>query len=270
SVKFDVDANGKITIGGQDAFLDTAGNLTTSNAGGTGTAATLDGLMQASADAAKATTGAYTSSVSLRGTTYNFTDATDGNMTYTATISKDEVMAKVGSTDTASTVAGAATASTVNYASGVLSGSITFNSTGADVGKADATYKDASGNFTSVKEFTTQYKVDRDTGAVSVNANLLGDGTAGTVDDSNSNPFAKAVGSAAYVTSGGKITSEATTAGTATTDPLKALDDAISSIDKFRSSLGAIQNRLGSAVTNLNNTTTNLSEAQSRIQDADY
>ncbi|BBQ83305.1 flagellin [Klebsiella sp. WP3-W18-ESBL-02] len=270
SVKFDVDSNGKVTIGGQDAFLDTAGNLTTSNAGGTGTAATLDGLMQASADAAKAATGAYTSSVSVGGTTYNFTDATNGNMTYTATISKDEVMAKVASTDTASTVAGHATASTVNYASGVLKGSITFNSTGADVGKADATYKDANGNFTDVKQFTTQYKVDKDTGAVTVNANLLGDGTAGTVDNSNSNPFAKSVGSAAYVTSGGKITSEATAAGTATKDPLAALDAAISSIDKFRSSLGAIQNRLDSAVTNLNNTTTNLSEAQSRIQDADY
>ncbi len=58
--------------------------------------------------------------------------------------------------------------------------------------------------------------------------------------------------------------------GTATADPLKALDAAISQIDKFRSSLGAVQNRLDSAVTNLNNTTTNLSEAQSRIQDADY
>ncbi|WP_438436776.1 FliC/FljB family flagellin [Kluyvera sichuanensis] len=283
SVKFDVDSNGKVTIGGQDAFLDKSGNLTTSNAGGTGTAATLDVLMQKSADAAKTGAGSYTSSVSLGGTTYNFTDATNGNMTYTATISKDEVMAKVASTDTASTVAGHATASTVSYASGVLKGSITFNSTGADVGKADATYKDANGNFTNVKQFTTQYKVDKDTGAVTVNANLLGDGTdgpngdktgtgtgAGTPDNTNANPFAKVVGSEAYVTSTGKITSSATAAGTATTDPLKALDDAIASIDKFRSSLGAIQNRLDSAVTNLNNTTTNLSEAQSRIQDADY
>lgn len=270
SVNFDVDANGKVTIGGQDAFLDKSGNLTTNNAGGAGTAATLDGLMKASADGSKAATDKYTSSVSLGDTTYNFTDATNGNMTYTATISKDEVMAKVASTDTSSNVVGAATAATVNYASGVLKGSITFNSTGADVGKADATYKDTSGNFTSVKEFTTQYKVDKDTGSVSVNANLLGDGAAGTVDNSNSNPFAKAVGSDAYVSSTGKITSDATAAGTATTDPLKALDDAIASIDKFRSSLGAIQNRLDSAVTNLNNTTTNLSEAQSRIQDADY
>ncbi|VAE78821.1 flagellin (flagellin core protein) [Enterobacter hormaechei] len=77
-------------------------------------------------------------------------------------------------------------------------------------------------------------------------------------------------GKVAHKDANGKITTDAQTATTATTDPLKALDDAISSIDKFRSSLGAVQNRLSSAVTNLNNTTTNLSEAQSRIQDADY
>lgn len=77
-------------------------------------------------------------------------------------------------------------------------------------------------------------------------------------------------GKVAYKDAAGKITTDAQTATTTTTDPLKALDAAISDIDKFRSSLGAIQNRLDSAVTNLNDTTTNLSEAQSRIQDADY
>ncbi len=73
-----------------------------------------------------------------------------------------------------------------------------------------------------------------------------------------------------YVSANGTLTTDATSEGTVTKDPLKALDEAISSINKFRSSLGAIQNRLDSAVTNLNNTTTNLSEAQFRIQDADY
>lgn len=273
SVKFDVDTNGKLTIGGQAAYLDASGNLSTNNAAG-GTQADLSTLMTTSSNKSTTGAGSYTSSVSLGGTTYDFKDTSAaGNMTYTATISKDEVMAKVSSTDTAASTAGAVTASKVSYASGVMKGDITFNSTGANVGKADATYKDASGNFTDVAQFTTQYKVDKDTGAVTVNANLTGDGIAANgskVDNTNSNKFAQAVGSAAFVTTGGKITTESTTAGTATADPLAALDKAISNIDKFRSSLGAVQNRLNSAVTNLNNTTTNLSEAQSRIQDADY
>ena len=82
--------------------------------------------------------------------------------------------------------------------------------------------------------------------------------------------YAADVGAKAYISADGKLTTKTTSEGTATKDPLAALDEAIASIDKFRSSLGAIQNRLGSAVTNLNNTTTNLSSAQSRIQDADY
>ena len=100
--------------------------------------------------------------------------------------------------------------------------------------------------------------MDKDTGTVSV---ASGTGTG---------KYAANVGAQAYVSAEGKLTTNTTSSGTVTKDPLAALDDAISSIDKFRSSLGAVQNRLSSAVTNLNNTTTNLSEAQSRIQDADY
>ena len=270
TVKFDVDNNGKVTVGGQQAFLDASGNLTTSNAGGEDQA-TLQTLMQKSSDNAALTDGTeYSSSVSLGGTTYNFNTADAGEMTYSATISKDEVMAKVSSTDTAVDVDGAVKGAVVNYTSGVLTGSIAFNSTGTEVGKSSSTYKTESGSFTDTKQFTTQYKVDKDTGAVTVNANLTGNGAGNIVDNSNSNPFAKTVGAAVNVTSAGKITTDTTSAGSATSDPLAALDAAISSIDQFRSSLGAIQNRLDSAVTNLNNTTTNLSEAQSRIQDADY
>lgn len=269
SVDFDVDTNGNVTVGGKTAYLDSAGNLTTNNAAGAAAGVKFDDLMQAASDNSKAGTP-ITSSLSLNGTTYNFnttTGATAGQMTYTATISKDEVMAMAAGADSTGTpAAGAVIDAKVNYTSGVMTGQIDFD--GAKVGKAASTFKDAAGNLTSVASFTTQYKVDRDTGAVTVNANLLADGT--TVDNSSANPYAKAVGSDAFVTASGKVTTEATAAGTATKDPLKALDDAISSIDKFRSSLGAIQNRLDSAVTNLNNTTTNLSEAQSRIQDADY
>ncbi|QKJ87556.1 Flagellin [Paramixta manurensis] len=267
SVKFDVDSNGNITVGGQKAYLDAAGNLSTNNAAG-GDQATLNGLFSDSSTNA----GTSTASISLGGTTYNF-DTADGNMAYTATISKDEVLAKVASTDTAATADSAVKGATINYNSGVLKGSISFDSTGADVGKSSDTFLDASGNFTKTKQYTTQYKVDADTGAVTVNANLTGDGVAAngsTVDNSSSNPFAKTVGSTAYVTADGNVTTNTTSAGTVTADPLAALDKAISSIDQFRSSLGAVQNRLDSAITNLNNTTTNLSAAQSRIQDADY
>lgn len=274
NVSFEVDANGAVTIGGKAAYLDSVGNLSTTDAEGSGTTATFSALMQTSSDKAKA--GDYTSSVTLNNTTYDFANTT-GDVTYTATLSKDEVMAQVAAANNGATDASAKTA-TINYSSGVMAGKIVFGgTTGSSVGKADAVYKDASGNFTDVKQYATQYKVDHDTGAVSVNANLTkltvdtaGKVTASTVDNNSTNPYAKAVGSDAFVTSTGKVTTEATAAGTATTDPLKALDDAIASIDKFRSSLGAIQNRLDSAVTNLNNTTTNLSEAQSRIQDADY
>lgn len=269
SVDFDVDTNGNVTIGGKTAYLDSAGNLTTNNAAGATAGVKFDDLMQAAANNSKASTP-ITSSLSLNGTTYNFntSGANAGQMTYTATISKDEVMAMAAGADSTGTppANGTVIDAKVNYTSGVMAGSIDFD--GAKVGKAAGTYKDASGNLTSVARFTTQYKVDRDTGAVTVNANLLANGV--TVDNSSSNPYAKAVGSDVFVTASGKVTTEATAAGTATKDPLAALDAAISSIDKFRSSLGAIQNRLDSAVTNLNNTTTNLSEAQSRIQDADY
>lgn len=262
TVEFEADNNGKLTIGGQTAYMDTTGNLTTNNASGTLTQATLDSVFTQSS--AKAAAGDYNSTVAIGGTTYGFA-ATTGDVTYTASISKDEVMAKVAAADDGATAAGAAKSAVIDYKSGVMKGAVNFS--GADVGKSSDTYSDSNGNFTDVAKFTTQYAVDKDTGAVTVKANLLANGDE---DNSSANPNAKTVGAAVNVTASGKITTDATSAGSATSDPLAALDSAISSIDKFRSSLGAIQNRLDSAVTNLNNTTTNLSEAQSRIQDADY
>ena len=58
--------------------------------------------------------------------------------------------------------------------------------------------------------------------------------------------------------------------GTATGNPLAALDSALQKVDDLRSHLGAIQNRFESTIANLSNTTTNLSAARSRIEDADY
>lgn len=77
-------------------------------------------------------------------------------------------------------------------------------------------------------------------------------------------------GAQLYVDSDGDFTFEATTAGTASLEPLKLLDEALSKVDNLRSDLGAIQNRFESAITNLQTNETNLSAARSRIEDADY
>lgn len=58
--------------------------------------------------------------------------------------------------------------------------------------------------------------------------------------------------------------------GSATQNPLAALDKALQDVDDLRSHLGAIQNRFQSTIANLNNTVNNLSAARSRIEDADY
>ncbi|HGK4674732.1 TPA: FliC/FljB family flagellin [Kluyvera georgiana] len=250
-VNFDVDANGDVTIGGQAAYLDSTGNLTTNNAG-IGASAKLSDLF------ASGSTLATAGSIQLSGTTYNFTAAATSGLTYTKTVSADTVLSTVQSAAAANA---AVTGATINYNTGIQSATTSFggaNTNGA--GNSNDTYVDADKELTKTAAYTINYNVDKDTGTVTVASN--GAGATGK--------FAATVGAQAYVNSAGKLTTETTSAGTATKDPLAALDAAISSIDKFRSSLGAIQNRLDSAVTNLNNTTTNLSEAQSRIQDADY
>lgn len=246
TVNFDADSNGKITIGGKDAYVDAAGNLTTNNSGGASTvAATMTSLMKL---ATENTTGA---TLNFKGTEYSV--ATGGSTTtpavvsYKASVSSDVVLS-----------ATKAAASTITMNSGALSNTISFGATGTSA----ATYVDDSGNITDVKDYTVSYAVNKDNGAVTV-------ASYASVTDTNKD-YSPTIGATVNVTAGGKITTDATSTGTSTSNPLAALDDAISSIDKFRSSLGAIQNRLDSAVTNLNNTTTNLSEAQSRIQDADY
>ncbi|MFU0920912.1 FliC/FljB family flagellin [Kluyvera sichuanensis] len=250
-VKFDVDANGDVTIGGQAAYLDATGNLSTNNAG-IAASAKLSDLF------ASGSTLATAGSIQLSGTTYNFGATATSGLTYTKTVSADTVLSTVQSAATANA---AVTGATINYNTGIQSATTSFggaNTNGA--GNSNDTYTDADKELTKTAAYTINYNVDKDTGTVTVASN--GAGATGK--------FAATVGAQAYVNSAGKLTTDTTSAGTATKDPLAALDAAISSIDKFRSSLGAIQNRLDSAVTNLNNTTTNLSEAQSRIQDADY
>ncbi|WP_133623876.1 FliC/FljB family flagellin [Erwinia sp. LJJL01] len=245
SVSFDTDSSGNITIGGAAAFVDAGGNLTTNN-GGTGTvAATMTSLLKLASENADGAT------LSFKGTDYTVatggTAAAQADITYSATVSSDVVLSE-----------SKAAASTITYNSGVLTKDVTFDNTG----KATGTYVDDKGDITNTASYTTSYAVNKDTGAVTVSGY-----TSATDPDKKYSPT---IGAAVNVTAAGKITTDATSKGSATTDPLAALDKAIASIDQFRSSLGAIQNRLGSAVTNLNNTTTNLSSAQSRIQDADY
>ncbi|MEG1209828.1 MAG: FliC/FljB family flagellin [Leclercia sp.] len=261
TVKFDTDSAGKITIGGEKAFLDSAGNLTT-NAAGAGTIpATTEDLVKVGSSFSGSG-----GTLTFNGTDYTIAKGTDpsstptdfsddvaGDITYKAAVSKDVVLAETTSTGTATTVA---------MKSGVMTSSLTF----AD-GTSTDTYTDAEGAITKTKDYTTSYAVNKDTGEVTI-ADYVAKNSAGTVIDDSK--YQQATGAVVNLNSSGKLTTDTTSAGTATSDPLKALDDALSSIDKFRSSLGAIQNRLDSAVTNLNNTTTNLSEAQSRIQDADY
>ncbi|MFJ5158980.1 FliC/FljB family flagellin [Pantoea sp. NPDC088449] len=237
-VNFDVDASGNITIGGQTAYL-SGGALTTNNADGATTGAKMEDLFTA----ADANTGGA-SSVDFGGKTYKFAGSAAG-ATYKDTVASDALLATVKA-DTGTT--------TITFNSEALKYDATFSS-----GTSADTFVDNDGALTTTASYTTNYSVNADTGAVTVAAGGSGTGK-----------YAADVGATAYVSSTGKLTTDTTSAGTATTDPLAALDSAISSIDKFRSSLGAIQNRLDSAVTNLNNTTTNLSEAQSRIQDADY
>ncbi len=77
-------------------------------------------------------------------------------------------------------------------------------------------------------------------------------------------------GKIAYKDADGKITTDAQTATTKTTNPLEKLDAALAKVDALRSDLGAIQNRFDSTITNLGNTVNNLTSARSRIEDADY
>ncbi|EMP9546760.1 flagellin FliC [Enterobacter hormaechei] len=245
TVNFDTDSAGNITIGGKAAYVDASGNLTTNNAGGAADA-TMKALLKT---ASENTDGA---TLNFKGTEYTVApgvDATNtGVVSYKATVSSDVVLAETK-----------ANATNISMNSGVLTKNLAFDATGAST---DNTFVDDAGNITSVEDYTVSYAVNKDNGNVTVAAYS-------SATDTNKT-YSPTIGAAVNVTSSGKITTEATSVGTATTDPLASLDDAISSIDKFRSSLGAVQNRLSSAVTNLNNTTTNLSEAQSRIQDADY
>ncbi|MCG7325928.1 flagellin [Achromobacter sp. ACRQX] len=239
ATSFEVDATGKVTIGGKEAYLDLAGNLTTNNAGTT-TAATLESVLQAASEV----TGAGNASVAIGGKTYSSNAAGDG-LEFTDTISSDALLAQVKA-DASGDV-------TITLGQGITSADLTFTS-----GKSDDTYVDGKGVFTTTQTYETDYKVDPNTGKVTV---MGGDGTG---------DYKPQIGAEVKVSSSGKLTTEDTSEGTKTTDPMKTLDAAFTKLDKLTGELGAVQNRLESTIANLNNVVNNLSNARSRIQDADY
>ncbi|MGO4392524.1 FliC/FljB family flagellin [Variovorax sp. M-6] len=239
STDFEVDSTGAITIGGQAAYI-SAGNLTTNNVGAppAATAATLFG----SAD-----TTAGASSIKLNGTTYNFGAAAGSGFTYTKTATKDQVTAAID----------AAPAATVNLGSGIFASSVGFAAVG---GISNNTWMDNDKELTKIAggAYTTTYAVNAVNGEVTV-ASTTGTGK-----------YAAAVGATAYVNSAGKLTTDTTSKGSKTVDPLAAIDAALAKVDSLRGNLGAVQNRFGSTIANLGTTITNLSSSRSRIEDADY
>ncbi|MNK83187.1 Flagellin [compost metagenome] len=237
TTSFEVDATGKVTVGGQTAYLDAAGNLTTNSAGAT-TAATMNNLLTNAASAA-----AGTASISIGGKTYSST-GTASSVTFTNTITSDALLANVKASGTAVIV---------KLGQGITSANVSLTS-----GKSTDTYVDDKGTFNTTPTYTTVYTVDPNTGKATVKS-----GT-GTGD------YAPKVGAEAKVNSSGRLTTEDTSNGTKTTDPMKTLDAAFTKLDKLTGELGAVQNRLESTIANLNNVVNNLSNARSRIQDADY
>ncbi|WP_241050727.1 flagellin [Achromobacter xylosoxidans] len=233
---FEVDATGNVTIGGKAAYLATTGELSTNDPTGTAAQAKLNDVLTTTSKAASA-------SISIGGKTFNGTGTVD-EVTYTDTVAKDALLA---------TFKAGAAGSEINLGQGITAAKLTFTT-----GTSTDTWVDGSGNFTRVEDYDTVYTVDPNTGKATVKS-----GT-GTGD------YAPKVGATAYVSASGKLTTETTSKGDKTSDPLKTLDAAFTKLDKLTGELGAVQNRLESTIANLNNVVNNLSSARSRIQDADY
>ncbi|WP_063580385.1 flagellin [Achromobacter ruhlandii] len=237
---FEVDSAGNVTIGGKAAFLTTTGELTTNNPTGAVPAATLTSILTATSKAA-----VNDASVSIGGKLYN-SSGTAGEVHYVDTKSKDEVLAalKAGLVN-----------SNVVLGDGFATATLAFTN-----GQSTDTYVDDAGDFTTIAggTYTTTYTADPNNGTITVKG---GTGTGA---------YAPKIGATVYVSAAGKLTTETTSQGDRTTDPLKTLDAAFNVLNKLTGEMGAVQNRLESTINNLNNVVNNLSNARSRIQDADY
>ncbi|WP_313758958.1 FliC/FljB family flagellin [Atlantibacter hermannii] len=227
-----IDKAGKMTAADDNAalYIDASGNLTKNNATG-GTVATLDKLEVNT----KTGGGVVASKVTTEaGTVINFAGSADG--TAKGQISASNVKISAADLQAKADVAGF-TSSTGFSVAGQAGGGANAKLNGSDAYiKGDGVTIDN----------TAKYYVQED-GAI----------TNGS-------------GKIAYKDADGKITTDAQTATTKTTNPLEKLDAALAKVDALRSDLGAIQNRFDSTITNLGNTVNNLTSARSRIEDADY
>ncbi|ECJ2402572.1 FliC/FljB family flagellin [Salmonella enterica subsp. diarizonae] len=235
AVDFDVDASGNISIGGKTAYLN--GKVLSTNKGTATAQATMETLF------GEADKDAHTDTITFGGKTYAFGSTAGRGFTYKDTVSSDSVMASVKLDASA----------TVHLNSGVLAATVTL-----DKGVSTTTFVDADNEMTTAGTYTTTYSINKDNGEVTVK------------DGTGTGKYAPEKGAKAYVSADGKLTTKTTSKGTATNDPLKALDNALSQVDALRSDLGAVQNRFDSTITNLGSTINNLSSARSRIEDADY
>ncbi|MDX3986654.1 MAG: flagellin [Achromobacter sp.] len=239
----EVDASGKVTLDGQAAFITTEGELTSNQKAAGTVAATIDNVLTIGvANAGKGGT------LTIGETTYKAGTAA-GDISFNATATKADVL---------TAMSGAAGASTITMGSGITKATVTI---GASSTESTNTYVDTKGELTQIAggTYDTTYSINKDTGAVNV------------VSTTATDPkYAATVGAQAYVGSDGTLTTEKTSAGSKTVDPMKTLDAAFTKLDKLTGELGAVQNRLESTISNLNNVVNNLSSARSRIQDADY
>ncbi|BBI53443.1 flagellin [Vreelandella olivaria] len=233
-----VDSTGNITDrDGNQMYLSAANELTL-NDGGSGTVATATNLTAAiAADA---------------GAAGNSKLAIEGGPTLSSNAAADNAVTVSGASVTAAQLATFANDNNQFIETTVQSAgtpeNIIINDDGSvvEATSGDAVYVNAEGTLVDTATTDTELFVREN----------------GNVTDASANQY--------FVDSEGALTKEATTVGTKTEDPLKALDAALNQVDSLRSDLGAIQNRFESAITNLSTNETNLSAARSRIEDADY
>ncbi|MCM2318410.1 MAG: flagellin FliC [Pseudomonas sp.] len=272
----------KIEIGGtsMDVLISNAGDITTTN----GDALFIDG----SGNLTETTSGANTTYA--KATVANLTDLMAGDNTTntikaadgttdltvgtdiaaaisTAKITLDDGSTLTGTNGTGVNVVGAQISRTellnAEAADTVNSLTATVDSDGSGTGDLAITIDTAAG-VTTVKSGGNTVRADADgnlTTAATTDTTLhVRDN--GKITDTNGEQY--------FVGQNGKLTTDETTKGTKTEDPLATLDDALKMVDSLRSDLGAVQNRFESAITNLSTNETNLTAARSRIQDADY
>ena len=252
---FEVDGAGNITVDGEAAQL-VDGQLTNNNTSGTFTQASLEDLFEAGSGGGSGS-GA---TIDIGGTQYITADSGGtGIVNFTNTASQDEVLAAADNDE-----------ATVNLSNGLVNAEVEFNSGGESIATGDVQlFVDRNDELTTVDQFTTQFSIDPNSGEVTVDGTSEGGSfTAG--DDFRGTNVPLAAGETVKVNSDGFLTTEATSDGERTEDPLATLDSALSQVDQVRGDLGAIQNRFESAITNLNTNEINLSAARSRIEDADY